>query len=106
MNSEARTKDVLTLMRLPIVIVITVAYNICAILAFWKFGATMLVFSGVGYSIFVVLLMLRYSTVIQRWVLKRDSDLEHFIKLLSFPLWLWGILPSVALVASLFGIVR
>ena len=104
MSSEDKPKDVLSLMRLPALGLIALVYNVLMLFVFRKFGATFLAFSILGYSILATLLVFRHSERIQRWLLQSAADKESFTRLLSLPLWLWAILPSISLLVNLLGL--
>ena len=104
MNAKVKSKDILSLVRLPIAALGTIIYNIIGIFALQYFGSTFLTLSAIGYSIFATALLFRYSKRAQSWVLKSEADSEQFSKLLSFPLWLWAFIPSLTLILGLIGV--
>ena len=104
MNAEVKPKDLFSLIRLPVATLIVIIYNVVALSILQYLGFKFLAFSVIGYFIFATLLLFRYSKRIQSWILKPDANPEHFLKLLSFPLWLWAFLPSLTLIVDLIGI--
>ena len=99
---ESRKKpDLVELIRLPILIPLTVAYNTIAVFAvfhFWDYNnGAKIAFCSISYLILATLLALRCSRRVQRWMLKPDYGPQDLVPLLRFPLILWLILPTVAL---------
>lgn len=99
-NSKKDSRDVISLIRFPIVVVLAIVYNVIAITVLWRFDFSFFSPAFIGTLILFTFLAFKYSRPIKRLVQKPDSSPSEFDEKLSFPIILWGILTSVALLVG------
>lgn len=99
------TGDAIELLRWPFVLIATAIYNAIAIWLIWHFwghtDAVKIVVCGMGYGIFLFLLVLRISRPIQRMALREGREPKELIARLRLPLVLWFAIPTFVVLLPL-----
>ena len=98
MLKSEKNEDFTKLVRLPLLVLGTVVYNVIALSLLWYYEFSFEAITGLVISILLSLLLLRYSALISFWVRQPTVTREEFNRLLTFPLILWTGLTITVLI--------
>ena len=106
MKESGKTQDFTSLVRLPVLVVCTVVYNLVTLVLLWRTSFSYAAITGIVISILVTLLLLRYSRRLACWLLKPGVSRENLNRLLLVPLVIWWAFSITALVPWVFLWIR